>query len=87
MCQDSTSSSPKSTIDSARNGARLSNRELQILTLLVHGLSNRELAKELNVSVETVKTHMRNILRKLAASGRTEAATKALESELVRFDP
>lgn len=57
----------------------LTPREMDVLRCLARGLSNREIADELTVSVRTVTTHMRNILDKLHVSNRTQAALYALE--------
>ena len=62
----------------------LSERELEVLTLLIDGLSNREMGDRLGVSVETIKTHMRHVMEKLAVSDRTQAAIKALRFGLIR---
>ena len=56
----------------------LTKRELQILSHLALGLSNREIGSSLGISLETVKEHVQNVLRKLKASDRTEAAVWAL---------
>ncbi|CAN5590048.1 response regulator transcription factor [soil metagenome] len=61
----------------------LSQRELEVLKLVVEGLSNQEIADKLILSVETVKTHMRHIMEKLAVSDRTQAAVKAMREGLV----
>ena len=61
----------------------LSQRELDVLRLVVEGLSNQEIAGRLILSVETIKTHMRHIMEKLAVSDRTQAAVKAMRSGLV----
>lgn len=61
----------------------LSQRELDVLRLVVDGLSNQEIADKLILSVETVKTHMRHIMEKLAVSDRTQAAVKAMREGLV----
>ncbi|MFA6209054.1 MAG: response regulator transcription factor [Candidatus Obscuribacterales bacterium] len=61
----------------------LSDRELEVLTLVVEGLSNQEIADRLILSTETVKTHMRHLMEKLAVSDRTQAAVKALRTGLV----
>jgi DNA-binding NarL/FixJ family response regulator len=61
----------------------LTERELEVLELIVAGKSNEEIASQLIISVGTVKTHVRNILGKLAAKDRTEAAVRALRSGLV----
>jgi LuxR family transcriptional regulator, maltose regulon positive regulatory protein len=55
----------------------LTRRELEILTLLQQGLSDRDIAERLFLSVLTVKKHNRNIYRKLGASGRRSAITTA----------
>jgi len=60
------------------NTAHLTKRENQILTHLALGLSNREISSVLSISLETVKEHVQNILRKLKANDRTEAAVWAL---------
>jgi len=56
----------------------LTAREMEILGLVVQGQSNREIAYGLGISHQTVKNHMTAILRKLGATGRTEAAVSAL---------
>ncbi len=61
----------------------LSIREREVLELLAAGLSNQELAMRLNISVSTAKAHVRNILRRLGVSDRTQAAVKALRTQLV----
>lgn len=57
----------------------LTPRELEVLQLLARGLSNREIADELGVSVRTITTHVRNVLDKLHLANRTQAALYALE--------
>ncbi|MBX9771782.1 MAG: response regulator transcription factor [Candidatus Obscuribacterales bacterium] len=61
----------------------LSQREISVLSLIVAGLSNQEIAERLTLSVETVKTHVRHIMEKLAVHDRTQAAVKALRQGLV----
>jgi ATP/maltotriose-dependent transcriptional regulator MalT len=61
----------------------LSERELEVLTLLASGRSNREIARDLFVAVGTVKTHTNNIYRKLGARNRAEALAKARNLELI----
>lgn len=61
----------------------LTERELEVLELIVDGYSNADIAKELYITIGTVKTHVRNILSKLSAADRTQAAVRALRSGLV----
>jgi DNA-binding NarL/FixJ family response regulator len=63
--------------------AALTGREQEILRLMAAGLSNGEISQRLYVGVETVKTHVRSILRKLGARGRTQAVIIAYESGFV----
>jgi DNA-binding NarL/FixJ family response regulator len=61
----------------------LTNREMQVLRHVAMGLSNREVGKSLGISVETVKEHVQNILRKLSVNDRTQAAVWAVKSQLI----
>ncbi len=61
----------------------LSPREVQILTLLASGLSNRQIATHLYIGAETVKTHVRHILAKLEVDRRSAAVAFALRSGLI----
>jgi DNA-binding NarL/FixJ family response regulator len=61
----------------------LSEREMEVLRLVVDGKSNQEISESLGISPETVKTHMKHILDKLAVSDRTQAAVKALRDGLL----
>lgn len=61
----------------------LTNREMQVLRHVSMGLSNREVGKSLGISVETVKEHVQNILRKLNVNDRTQAAVWAVKHELI----
>lgn len=58
-------------------------RELEVLQLIVKGHKNPTLPEKLYITTETVRTHVRNILKKLYVSGRTQAAIRALRSGLV----
>ena len=60
----------------------LTPRETQVLRLIAMGLSNREIADSLEISVETVKEHVQNLLRKLSLNDRTQAAVWALRHGL-----
>lgn len=63
--------------------AGLTEREIQILQLIVRGCSNGEIAEQLFVTVGTVKTHVRHILNKLCVDDRTHAAVLALRGGLI----
>jgi DNA-binding NarL/FixJ family response regulator len=67
----------------SHNPFQLSEREYEVLCLLVDGLSNQEMANRLYLSAETVKTHMRHLMEKLRVSDRTQAAVKAVRQGLV----
>jgi two-component system, NarL family, response regulator LiaR len=62
---------------------QLSDRELEVLKLLVEGKSNPEIAATLYISLSTAKAHVRNIMSKLAVDDRVQAAVTALRSGLV----
>jgi DNA-binding NarL/FixJ family response regulator len=59
-----------------RNG-RLTSRQMAVLSHLQQGKANKIIAHELSMSESTVKVHVRNIMRKMGATNRTEAAYKA----------
>ncbi len=61
----------------------LTQRETQVLRHVALGLSNKEIGRSLGISVETVKEHVQNILRKIAVSDRTQAAVWAVRKGLV----
>ena len=62
---------------------RLSERELEVITLLSGMLSTAEIASEMYLSVNTVKTHLRSIYRKLSAAHRGEAVRRARQLGLI----
>lgn len=61
----------------------LTDREQEVLKLIVDGYSNADIAKKLYVSIHTAKAHVCNILQKLAVDDRTQAAIKALKGHIV----
>lgn len=66
-----------------QNAVSLSSRELEVLSLAAEGLKRDEIAGQLGVSTGTVRTHLRNIYRKLEVGGRTAAIKKARELKLL----
>ena len=75
---------PEPDADHAARLAELSEREREVLMLLVEGSSNREIAERLVVSESTVKTHVMAVLRKLELRDRVQAVIFGYESGLVR---
>jgi NarL family two-component system response regulator LiaR len=73
----------RATTHPAEPDPGLTERELEILRLMVGGLSNPEIAKKLFVSRSTVKFHVSNTLMKLGAANRTEAVSMAIHGRLV----
>jgi DNA-binding NarL/FixJ family response regulator len=65
----------------------LSPREVEILRLVVRGLSNRQIGEALFISEHTAANHMRSILRKTSCANRTEAATYAHSHGLAQDQP
>lgn len=71
----------------AESGPRLSEREHALLVLLAAGLSNREIAAELHVSVSWVKAYVSRLMTKLNARSRTEVVAVAVRHDIVRRTP
>jgi DNA-binding NarL/FixJ family response regulator len=65
-------------------GSDLTQRELEVLQLLIKGLSNKEIGEVLRFTENTAKFHIKNILSKLGVSDRTEAATAAFQRGILR---
>ena len=65
------------------NDSPLSKREIQVLGLIVDGLSNKEISNKLCISELTVKSHVSNIIEKLDVVDRTQAAVVALKKNLL----
>jgi DNA-binding NarL/FixJ family response regulator len=66
-------------------GPRLTDREMEVLTLVAQGLNNRDIAKQLFISENTVKNHVRNILEKLHLHSRMEAVVYAVREKLLEI--
>jgi len=63
----------------------LSSRELEVLTLIAGGLSNKQIASELSITEETAKAHVKRIIGKLQANDRTHAVTLALARGIIQL--
>src|SRR6185436_7090691 len=63
--------------------SQISEREREILRLVAMGATNQQIANQLNISVNTVKVHLRNIFGKIGAASRTEATVYAIREGLV----
>jgi DNA-binding NarL/FixJ family response regulator len=74
------------SMSDARSGEELSARELEVLRELVTGASNKAIAAKLNLSENTVKSHLSHIFGKLNVQSRAEAMTVALQKGLVSLD-
>jgi two-component system, NarL family, response regulator LiaR len=68
-------------------GLDLTERERKVLSLMIEGLNNTQIAGRLTVSPSTIKSHVSNILSKLGVSSRTEAVTLALRHNIVSESP
>ncbi len=66
--------------------SQISEREREILRLVAMGATNQQIAHQLNISVNTVKVHLRNIFGKIGAASRTEATVYAIQQGLVTLD-
>jgi DNA-binding NarL/FixJ family response regulator len=64
---------------------RLTKREMEVLTLIARGMNNRDIARELFISENTVKNHVRNILEKLHLHSRMEAVVYAVREKLLEI--
>lgn len=84
---ESEKSSQTAAVTASQTGAGgqdpLSAREKEVLRLMVDGASNKEISEKLIISISTVRTHVEHILEKLAVTGRTQAAVKAMKEGLV----
>ncbi len=65
----------------------LSAREIQVLTLISQGASNKEIGRQLHISEATVKSHLIHIFQKLGVNDRTQAVTVAVQRGIVRLEP
>jgi DNA-binding NarL/FixJ family response regulator len=72
-------------LSSRRLFEELTSRELQVLTKLIKGMANKQIADALNISENTVKGFLKNILAKLHVADRTEAVTVAIQRGIIHF--
>lgn len=63
---------------------QLSGRETEILQLIADGLGNPQIARELYLSEDTVKTHVRRLMKKLGAASRSNAVAMGIRMRLIR---
>ncbi|MCE2929466.1 MAG: LuxR C-terminal-related transcriptional regulator [Candidatus Caenarcaniphilales bacterium] len=70
-------------IDKNRNS--LSQRELEVLSLVKEGLKNPEIAESLGLSIKTIENHIRSILLKLDAKNRTDAVILAIKNSILKI--
>jgi NarL family two-component system response regulator LiaR len=73
----------QSVIQPPSPGFDLTDREREVLTLMIEGLNNTQIASSLSVSPSTIKSHVSNILSKLGGTSRTEAVTLALRNHII----
>jgi DNA-binding NarL/FixJ family response regulator len=66
-------------------GSVLTAREMEVLSLIVGGLPNKQIAYRLNIAEHTVKNHVKNILAKLGVADRTQAATAAIQRGIIHL--
>jgi two-component system NarL family response regulator len=66
--------------------SELTPREMEVLKLIVKGMTNKEIAAALDITEGTVKIHINNVLSKLGVSDRTKAATTALQRGIIHLE-
>lgn len=76
----------KSSVSKVTDSDDLTDREKEILTLIVQGYTNREMGDSLNISVRTVETHRSNIMEKLNLHSRVDLVRYAKEHKLIKGD-
>ena len=83
LSSEATEALVHSTTQPVVHGDELTDREREVLALLVEGLSNQEIADKLFLGIGTVKFHVRNIYSKLGVDNRVAAVTLAMQRHLV----
>ena len=71
-------------IDTSRMRERMTERELDVLSRMAAGLSNREIASDLGIEYTTVRSHVQTVLEKLGARSRFDAVARAYRSGFIR---
>lgn len=84
---DEIATRPKSPTIASEKMSQLTPRERDVLILLAQGLSNRDVAKRLNISEATAKTHLTHIMTKLGVRDKTQAVIAAYQTGLVPVEP
>ena len=64
---------------------KLTNQEQCVLELVAKGMINKEIAKELNISIATAKAHLESIYKKLNAHNRVQAVVKAISLDIIQI--
>jgi DNA-binding CsgD family transcriptional regulator len=77
--------SSQTAVKAPEQDAALTPREIQVLSLLAEGASNKSIARRLGISVHTVKFHVASLLDKFEASGRTDAVTHAVRLGVIQL--
>ncbi|MGD2143810.1 MAG: response regulator transcription factor [Anaerolineae bacterium] len=78
--------SEKAPVAAGSSLDQLTDRELEVLRLAAKGMSNREIARDLTISVRTVQTHLTNIFNKMGVGSRTEAVVHALRENWITLE-
>jgi len=73
-------------METRQSQVELTTRELEILGLITQGLSNKQVAYTVGIATYTVNNHVKNILKKLGVSDRTQAATSAITRGIIHLD-
>lgn len=81
--QNSTTTSNGINYKAGKDQYGLTEREMEVLALIVNGLTNPQIAEELTITRATAKAHVHSVLQKLSASTRTQATRKAMDEGLV----
>lgn len=84
VSQSLANSEQSSNYSASEHQSSLTDREKEVLKLIVQGKSNKEIAMALGITLPTTKVHVSNIIQKLAVDDRTQAAVKAIQNGMVQ---